>query len=360
MRTPILVEVLRGERDPLACSAEEWTLLVQQARRGKLLAELACRLDPDDAGLPEGARHALRWARAARANQDQALAWDLRLILEVLAHHDIPVILLKGMAYQAGGFAFARARLFSDIDILVPEESLETVERALFLAGYVQSKTDPYDRRYYREWMHELPPLQHARRGTQLDVHHNIAPPTSRYAVPAKHLWAAAIPLEMEDAQGAEVRRLGDEDLVLHSALHLYTESEFFHGLRDLMDLVGLLEEFAGRRPGFLDALVARAEALDLARPLYLAARHAALLLGDDRARALAERLASAAPPLAGLYDACFVRALLPAHPSCEDAFTGTARWLLYVRGHWLRMPLHLLLPHLARKAWKGFRSEPA
>jgi len=31
---------------------------------------------------------------------------------------------------------------------------------------------------------------------------------------------------------------------------------------------------------------------------------------------------------------------------------TGPARWLLYVRGHALRMPLHLVLPHLLRKAW--------
>jgi hypothetical protein len=30
---------------------------------------------------------------------------------------------------------------------------------------------------------------------------------------------------------------------------------------------------------------------------------------------------------------------------------TGFARWLLYVRGHYRRMPLRLLVPHLVRKA---------
>ena len=32
--------------------------------------------------------------------------------------------------------------------------------------------------------------------------------------------------------------------------------------------------------------------------------------------------------------------------------------WLLYVRSHWLRMPPHLLLPHLLRKSMR--RLDPA
>jgi hypothetical protein len=44
-------------------------------------------------------------------------------------------------------------------------------------------------------------------------------------------------------------------------------------------------------------------------------------------------------------------RALQPQHPSCRDTLTRLARGLLYVRGHALRMPPRLLLPHLMRKA---------
>jgi len=29
-------------------------------------------------------------------------------------------------------------------------------------------------------------------------------------------------------------------------------------------------------------------------------------------------------------------------------------RWLLYLRGHQLRMPIHLLVPHLVRKGLAG------
>lgn len=357
MRVPLLLQVLRGSRDPRACSAAEWGRLVQQARRAGLLAELARRLEGAEADLPEGARHALRWARAAKARQDRLLRWELQCLLEALAPLGIPVGLLKGAAYLAAGFAFARGRLFHDIDLLVPAAALQRVERALFVAGYVQVDADPYDQRYYREWMHELPPLQHARRGTLVDVHHGLAPPTSRYAFPAERLFPAMVPLEGTDLPLVP-RRLGDEDLVLHAALHLYTESEFRHGLRDLLDLCGLLGEMERRRAEFGGRLVARARALGLARPLYLALRHAAWLLGDARAGALAARLEADAPWAVGVYDACFGRALLPAHPDCEDAFSGLARGLLYVRGHWLRMPLRLLVPHLARKAWRGMKAE--
>ena len=60
------------------------------------------------------------------------------------------------------------------------------------------------------------------------------------------------------------------------------------------------------------------------------------------------------------MMDALFHRALLPIHPSCDDHFTSAARLALYVRGHWLRMPPRLLVPHLARKALRRVRGEGA
>lgn len=45
-------------------------------------------------------------------------------------------------------------------------------------------------------------------------------------------------------------------------------------------------------------------------------------------------------------------RALRPAHPSCADQLTTPALFRLYIRGHYLRMPLGLLMPHLFRKAF--------
>ena len=52
--------------------------------------------------------------------------------------------------------------------------SLIAISTALMLAGYVTTHLDPYDQRYYRRWRHELPPMQHVKRLTVLDVHHNL------------------------------------------------------------------------------------------------------------------------------------------------------------------------------------------
>jgi hypothetical protein len=145
---------------------------------------------------------------------------------------------------------------------------------------------------------------------------------------------------------------LAPVDMILHSATHLFSDGELEHGLRDLSDLDGLLRHFSGE-PDFWRRLADRAREIDLARPLYYALRYTRRILGTpvpDSAVAMAD---AGLPPrlLAWLMDELFMRALRPDHPSCADAFTPAARWLLYVRSHWLRMPPLLLVQHLLHKA---------
>ncbi len=51
--------------------------------------------------------------------------------------------------------------------------------------------------------------------------------------------------------------------------------------------------------------------------------------------------------------DFLFLRALMPDHESCNDRWTGFARWLLFIRSHWLKMSWYQLIPHLLRKSIK-------
>jgi hypothetical protein len=71
------------------------------------------------------------------------------------------------------------------------------------------------------------------------------------------------------------------------------------------------------------------------------------------------QALGAPAPLGEGLMDALLGRALRPPHPSCADRLTPLALFLLYIRGHYLRMPLGLLMPHLFRKAFIA-RFEPS
>jgi hypothetical protein len=184
-----------------------------------------------------------------------------------------------------------------------------------------------------------------------IDLHHTIAPPTSRFKVDGAELLKQIRPIAGCDG----VYTLAPTDMVLHSAVHLFQEGEFDRGLRDLLDLLDLLRHFE-REEGaeFWPALLARARVLGLQVPLHHALFHLERLLGLSMPAALAADVDSLRPH--GLGRAAMARlldlALRPNHPSCDTRWTGLARWLLYVRSHYLRMPPYLVVVHLTRKAW--------
>ena len=53
------------------------------------------------------------------------------------------------------------------------------------------------------------------------------------------------------------------------------------------------------------------------------------------------------------LMEYCVPLALLPEHPDYPEKKVAFIRWLLYMRSHYLRMPLALLIPHLWKKSKK-------
>jgi len=51
-----------------------------------------------------------------------------------------------------------------------------------------------------------------------------------------------------------------------------------------------------------------------------------------------------------------FKEIFTPHHSSCETWRFKVARILLYMRGHLIRMPLKLLIPHLCRKSMMAIK----
>lgn len=352
---PLLLRVLRTPQYALGLAPASWDLLLRQAANANLSATLHHWLEQHGVlaqALPQ-AREQLSWAAVMARRHRQATYWEIRLIGKALAGLGLPLLLLKGGAYAAAGLPPAAGRLFSDIDILVPEDSLPQVEAALMRHGWVGTHHDHYDQRYYREWMHELPPMMHVLRQTAIDVHHTILPRTAAQRPDARLLRAAARPLAGDGAApGTAI--LAPLDMVLHSATHLFADGEFDKGLRDLWDLHCLLTHFGAHEPGFWDALPARARQHQLQRFMFYGLRYSARLLGTQVPPATLAAMAPDGPPRALLaaMDALFTRALLPHHPSCRGAGSALADFLLYVRGNWLRMPPLRLARHLFHKAF--------
>ena len=97
-----------------------------------------------------------------------------------------------------------------------------------------------------------------------------------------------------------------------------------------------------------------RVDELQLSRSLFYALRYLRHFLDTPVPESVMATLQDASPNRVtlALMDSIFIRALAPDHASCADAFTPAARLAAFVRAHWLRMPVYLLIPHLFHKAF--------
>lgn len=346
--THLLAEVLRESARLRGLSLESWDVLIRQARHALLLARLAGVVERDGLHtfVPEPCRPVLLAARLHAEKHHRTSRWEINRICRALRDVDAPIVLLKGAAYVAANLPPAMGRVVSDTDILVPKERLQDVETALLSHGYEATKLDAYDQRYYREWMHELPPLRHRTRQTVVDVHHNILPLTDRAHPEARRLIENSVALD----DSGKLRILSPVDMVLHSAVHLFHDGEFEHGLRDLVDLDSLLRHFA-LDERFVPQLQRRARELGLHRSIAYAMRYTKHFLATPIGDEVLDSTALPGPAALRLVDAMFHRALRPDHPTASDGWTPVARTSAFVRGHVLRMPPHVLAPHLIRKA---------
>ncbi len=334
----------------------EWDNLISQARRAGLLSRLDALLAERKwlDNVPQPARAHLQSARVTAENEERVMLWEVNRLQRALSEIDSPIILLKGAAYALAGLPVARGRLSTDVDILVSKEQLSLVEEKLLGHGWQHAKLEEYDQFFYRTWSHELPPLVHKQRKTVVDVHHTILPPTGRLHPDPKKLIAASIPLD-----GTRFRVLAPADMVLHSAAHAFQDGDLTRGLRDLVDIDGLLRYFS-QKEKFWDELAARAEELDLRRPLYYALRYSHFYLQTPVSQNILERSKSWRPawPATALMD-MIVDNVITAGPRRKDFRLKLSRQLLYIRSHWLRMPPALLAKHLLHQSFRRWFARP-
>lgn len=348
----MLIDAVQHPEKCAKASLAEWDILLRLAKRANVLGRIAEALVASELlnQIPAQARTHLDSALVLAKHQRQAIAWEVRHIGKALATLGTPIVLLKGAAYAVTDLTAARGRLFGDVDVLVPKEFINRAEAALMLQGWSSGNADPYDERYYRQWMHELPPMAHCKRGTIIDVHHNILPLTARNAPVAELLLQASVKVP-----GSEFHVLSPCDMVIHSATHLFHEGELNNGLRDLFDLHDLLVELSAKHPDFWLALPQRAKTLGLSWPLHLAIRYTSKILGTPVPNSVREIVAQDTGIGAFsqfLLDAMYERAFKPVHPLCNTPSIELARWCIYIRSHCLRMPMGKLIRHLGRKAF--------
>ena len=325
-----LVALLRDPERADAVDPAHWTEVLAVARAETLAGTLAHRLA--GLALPDMVAGALAEARIDADEARRTALWEANRVALALRPLGHPVVLLKGTAFVAAGLAAGQGRGIGDCDILLPRKLLDHAEKLLVDAGWEWMKSDPYDDLYYRQWMHELPPLVHGERGRMVDVHHTILPLTARPTPDAQALIVDAEVLE----GGLAV--LCHTDMIVHAAAHLFADGELAGGLRNLWDIHALIEERG------MEGLKARA------------ARHG-LSSAVDRALRLTHAVyGTTVPPRwqrLTMIDRLYRRRMM-ARDEWGRERPKPLRAVFYIRSHLIRMPLPMLVRHLWVKWRKG------
>lgn len=275
------------------------------------------------------------------------LVFEMNRIERAIEGTCLSPVLLKGATYVATKSKAAKGRRVSDIDILVSATDLNEIEKSLQAAGWEadEATDNPYDQAYYRDHMHELPPLRHRTRGNIIDVHHQLLPKTARYALNHAQMIEDAVPLP-----NSKLRVFGRKDVFIHSCAHAFADGALDTPLRTCVELYYLFLDLDQEE---VSQLADRAKALGGTWPVAIACWWIAKIFLLDAANHVARQLRH---PTRGIALKWAIQSKL------KDGYTAPlAKFYMYVRSHYLRMPLYLLIPHLMKKAfkWRPKSDEP-
>jgi hypothetical protein len=335
----LLANALRNPASTRSLDANGWTALVAMARAEQLIGTLAHRLSAEP--VPDAIAHILSDARINAEHQRRTALWEAECAQRALAGYAGKVVLMKGTAYVAAGLKAGEGRHIGDLDIMVARDDLPEVEAMLLVkGGWEWVKEDAYDDAYYRDHMHELPPMIHKERDRMIDVHHTILPLTAGPRPDAEGMLRDSVKPSPLKRGGLHI--LSPADMVIHCAAHLIADGDLAGGLRNLWDMHCLLTEFSQADESFWVALQSRAEHHGLWQVVHAAARLAHALYDTDIPDSWNIR---------GNADWQFIRRLT-ARDGWGRPTRKITRQIFYIRSHWLRMPPVMLARHLWTK-WR-------
>lgn len=331
-----------------------WEDALHILRESDLLGTL-CHLAEERgvlSGYSDYARRHLHSMKVYSARQAQQVSYECHLICQRLAEVGVRCVFLKGAGYTLRKSRNSFGRIYSDIDVWVAREHIDAAQAALRSDAWYSPAMTDYDQRYYRRWAHELPPMKHLTRRTMLDLHHNIVPPVGGRAPDMTHL--------LEDVVVTETGLLvlSAPAATLHSLVHLFSNEDWSSAFRDLVDLHLLLEEFGD--DDFWHKLLDLANKTGFIQEVVYGVLLLEQIMGCSAPQGvreeLGQRLTTARESL--LVKHVFAPALRPHHPLVCGGREKLAILMTYIRGHWIKMPLPILVGHLSMKAGMAIGSK--
>lgn len=347
-----VVELMREPTEVVKLTVSDQSDLIIVLRHQKVLARFAFFVQ--QAGvfeqLHEKTQRHLKNALKIAEKQKEQVRLEAGIISKLLKRDSDFVVFLKGAAYTLSGKPVGKGRVYSDIDILVNKSQLKRCEQALALDGWFGQEINDYDDKYYRKWAHEIPPLEHAQRGTIIDVHHNIIPIVSRDAPTVESLK------EHINTNSEGIQMLSQPAQFVHSSVHLFRNEDYSNGFRDLTDLYLLLtdEDPDLVNDSMLNQIQQVADELDFKYEVGLSLSFLKKILKLDIPQKTIDANLNKSAIRVAFDHYVFNDVLMPQHDLLAHSKTPFKHFLAIVRGHFIKMPVGLLMYHLLVKSGRN------
>ena len=168
-------------------------------------------------------------------------------ILDACAGHVPSITLLKGISIAEQHYPAPHLRPMRDIDFLVEEAALPTVESLLYKLGYRQQSHLPPQ---FYETHHHRMPFVHPQRGMWVEVHRGLFPSNTR--VGAARVFShehVASQLRPSTFQGRSISRLSDALQIAYTASHWAFNFRSIGGMVAMLDLIYLMQNMKDTVP---------------------------------------------------------------------------------------------------------------
>lgn len=316
-------------------------------RHEKLLARFYLLLDECQLTelLPVQLKRHCENAKTLAAKQRTVVIGEVSRLKVTFAREKYPLLFLKGAAYIICNSRAGLGRVFSDIDVLVPKHVIDNAEGRLAINGWLSKEIDDYDEKYYRQWSHEIPPMQHGIRGTLLDLHHNLVPPVSGKAIEMERL------LEIAGTDVDGVMILNEAGMFYHSAIHLFFNDDYSAAMRDMTDLYLMVKQ---QPDSFYQSLFELHALSGFEKESCIALRFLQIDYNVELPNWVSERVTCVLKSI-GKWELSALRyASGPKHSLLAHGEYKVPTCFAEIRGHFLKMPPHILVFHSSMKLFRA------
>ncbi len=342
-----VIEAIVDPQSALQFNLKQWNDLVIILRHEKMLARFYLLFEDCCSSIeilpPQVKRHCEN-AKTLAAKQKVVVLSESEQLKRTFQHESYELLFLKGAAYTLSNASASLSRVFRDIDILVPKQTIGGAERKLAIHGWLSKEVDDYDDRYYRQWSHEITPMQHGTRGTVLDLHHNLVPPVSGKAIDMNKFLAIA----GREIDGINV--LNEPGLFFHSAIHLFFNDDYSTAFRDMTDLYLPVKD---QPESFFVSLFELHEVASFRKESYIALKLLKIEYDVTLPIWVEEHIENSAVRISKGEFALLKIAAGPKHSLLEQGESELHKTLAELRGLFLKMPFHILIFHSCMKFYR-------